>query len=141
MSWQSLSVGILSAINADTGSGGLHNSGSPLITAAYNTMAPETPTLPYVVFSMVSEVESKDYGTARAIEYLLQFDIYVDKNAATTSLYAIADRLRTVLDRVAVTAGGSTWTARQMRRTGGLSLDFDDQVLRKVEEYRVTLVG
>ena len=141
MSWQSISVGILSAINADTGSGGLRNVASPLITAAYNTMGPETPTLPYVVFSMVSEREDKDYGAARAIDYLIQFDIYVDKNAATTSLYAIADRLRTVLDRVVVTAGGATWTARQMRRVGGLPIEFDDQILRKVEEYRVVLVG
>lgn len=140
MSWQSISVGITNAIAADTGSGGLRNASAPLITAAYNTMGPETPTLPYIVFSMVSQVERSSFTAGGVIEFIVQFDIYADKNVATTNLYAIAARLKAVLHRVSPTTSVSGFTCRQMVRSGGLAPEIDDQVIRLVEEYRATVV-
>lgn len=109
MSWSALATGIVALIEADTGSGGLFEvGGANKITGIYNTVAPQTQTQPYIVFTNVSAPEIKSFDTD-AVEYTVQFDIYAPWRTDGKTVTAIADRLRTVIDRVAPSLTG--WTA------------------------------
>ncbi len=142
MSWHALAVGIDTAIDADTGSGGLRNASSPLITAGYNVEAAQGATYPYLVFFPSTQQELDSYSTGDNVLIDLDFSIFVAPTAGPTALATIANRLRTVFHRQTVTAlAGSGWTARAMRRTGALGPFFTEHTVQLNETYQATLVS
>lgn len=135
MTWQALATGISTIALADTGSGGLLHSTTPLVTGFYMNFAPQTQEVPYAVCLMASETETKVYATSpRANEYLIQFSVWTDVAVGLLPGQAIVDRIRTLFDRVAPTVSG--FTCSQMMRTGG-DVSVDDEYIHHVEQYAV----
>lgn len=138
MSFAALATGIRSLIIADTGSGGLVNSTTPLITACYTLQAPELgATLPYMVIVPVSEVEEKVFATSPRVQrFLVQLSVFTPSSANVTTGQAIVDRLRTVLDRIAPTVSG--FTASQLMRVAG-QVFIEEDTIHHTEDYEVAL--
>jgi hypothetical protein len=133
MSWEALATGIYNIATADTGTGGLLNSSTPLITGFYTNWAGQGIVMPYVTLELVSEVETKVFATApRSLEFIVQFSIWTPFENGTATGQGIADRLRTLYDRIAPTVSG--FTASQMMRLGG-SVAVEDEFVHHVEEY------
>jgi hypothetical protein len=62
---------------ADTGSGGLFNA-TALITGFYNTVASDTGTLPYVIYTTPSATPTNAF-TADVVEVQIRMQVYVKK--------------------------------------------------------------
>lgn len=123
---------VLDRVNADTGSGGLRNVTTPLITGVYNTRPPFTAEgsdpFPYLVYS-VFESENRNAFRTRVWRRRVRFDIFVqvDPNGTLDVLQRGADILRRVegdwedqavgtaptfgFDRFQPTLTSSGWTA------------------------------
>lgn len=89
-----LEAAILNRITGDTGSGGLLNAGTPLITTVYNSEFPAdedtTTDFPYIVFQ-VTDSEPADAMRTRVWKRVVVFHVYVLKQPATQ--YASGDPL------------------------------------------------
>lgn len=140
MSWHALAVGISTAIDADTGTGGLLNAGTPLITGGWNIEAPQEAVYPYIVFSPTLDEEFDSYTSGDNIRIEFDVAIYANKSGGTAAVATIANRVRTLLHRQAVTPGSGFTLAGRLRRTGGTGPIVDDQVVWQVEVYEAVLV-
>jgi len=89
--------------------------GTPTITTSrlYYMVAPEGATLPYIVYTMVSNTDSAEFFNSDDTQARIQFDIVASSRAS----YAIDDRLRTLLRYHAGTLSGLTvWTIEPANR-------------------------
>lgn len=128
MSWAALGAGIVTLIEADTGAGGLfESSGANEISGIYNTVAPQDQSQPYIVFSNVSGTEIKSFDKD-AVEYVVQFDLYAPWRTDGKKATAVADRLRTVIDRKKPTLSG--WTADYGQIIASRGPEVEDDMFR-----------
>jgi len=89
--------------------------GAPTLSVGrlYYMMAPEGATLPYCVYTMVSNTDSQTFFSSNDGQGRLQFDIVAETRAA----YAIDERLRTLLRYHSGTTGGlSCWMIEPANR-------------------------
>ncbi len=75
MDLAALGTSIKARAVADTGSGGLFNSGTPLVTGIYNTNAPDDATFPYLVYS-VAAMGPNDTFTGEVDEIMFRITVY-----------------------------------------------------------------
>lgn len=140
---------------ADTGTGGLFNVATPLVTGIYNTVAPPglESSYPYIIFN-VANLEQRDAFNVDIVDVTVRFTVINLIEQSTTSgmaeCAAIIDRLygdgidRT--DRIPtygfhrhklVIASGD-WVADTMRRTSQAQ-QHDVDHYEFIEEYRLLL--
>jgi hypothetical protein len=138
---------------ADTGSGGLRNGDSPLVTGIYNTAAVSTQQLPAIVYTVTSVDFDDSFGDARREVF---FDVHImvplvsDTIADTMKRggdilqrvegdwFEQSDRTPTYgLERHKLSLGvGTSWVA-EMIEAQDLSAQHEDNVLHWVVTYRV----
>lgn len=123
---------------ADTGSGGLFNTTTPLLNAWYTNSGEDQAALPYVIQTVVSIPE--DYAfvtTVEIMEPVFQFGVYTEKRFGEVVHQTIVTRIRAVFRRVAPTISG--YTTSQILID---SLDFHqdtDQALYSAITCRLTV--
>jgi len=78
--------------------------GAPTLTVGrlYYMVAPEEATLPYVVYTMVSNTDAQTFFDKDDTQARIQFDVVATSRAS----YAIDDRLRTLLRGYSATLSG-----------------------------------
>ena len=89
--------------------------GAPTLTIGrlYYMLAPEGATLPYVVYTMVSNEDTAEFFDSDDTQARLQFDVVGSSRAS----YAIDDRLRTLLRYHSGTLSGlAVWTIEPANR-------------------------
>jgi len=89
--------------------------GAPTLTVGrlYYLLAPEGATLPYCVYTMVSNNDSAEFFSSDDTQARIQFDVVASSRAS----YAIDDRLRTLLRYHSGTLSGLTvWTIEPANR-------------------------
>lgn len=80
-------------LKADTGTGGLYNVASPLITASHFCDASDSATYPYVVFSIEAANQSPTLLGSEVYECFIDFHIYSDKASGYAVCSSIIDRI------------------------------------------------
>lgn len=138
MSWSALAEGIYGLYAADTGSGGLAESGGDLeLTGWFNEEAPRDQEPPYVVVSLVTGDEDHVGDPDSVfIEYEFQVDVFIDRERGQPAGEAYRDRVRHILHRKTPTVTG--YTAHHLFRQGGQEV-IEDQRRRFIEEYTGTI--
>lgn len=138
MSWKDLSEAIVVLVSADTGSGGLKEpSGPNFINGPYNTVAPQTAVLPYLVMTPVSATEFKSFAKD-AFEYEIDFDIYTDVRATPNKGNVLADQLWVAIDRQAPLIDlSSPFSADKMRRISAPVTSFEIDRMVTTVTFRV----
>ena len=136
--WHTLSTAIIAAINADTGSGGLMETGAAMLTGVYNTQAPQGAGYPYIILDQVSAPALKAFDAdGNTINW--QFGVYVSQfNDNATNLDGILERLKVLFDDVTLTLGGS-WSASRSQYVQSSNTVIVDDVLYRADEYTVLL--
>lgn len=138
MLWTKVSKWLYDTAVADTGTGGLFNATTPLITGWFTNEASQDQGFPYVVCTLVSEVENDAFATAvEAVEVVFQFGVYSDADRGPTAHAAVTDRIRTLFRRVAPTISG--YTTSQVMLQGSPFHQVTDRALYSVHEARVLL--
>jgi hypothetical protein len=66
---------------ADTGSGGLFNSGTPLITGIFNNSVASSAVLPYIVYNVAADTAMHAF-TRDIFRYQFRLQVYVARNTA-----------------------------------------------------------
>lgn len=109
MPWGAVATGLYNLAIADTGTGGLFNVSSPLITGWYTGEALQNAEWPYVCCTLSADSENDVFAPApQAIETFFQFGVYSNAELGQTVNDAIQARIRTVFRRVAPTVAGYT---------------------------------
>jgi hypothetical protein len=121
--------------SADTGSGGLANASSPIVTGMFIERAPVNQATPYIVFGVRSDTEADTKGKDQAV-VRVAFNIYTTGTSGPTAQSAIVARLRTVFHRVQPTSI-SGFTFSKMQRVNGLMVPDEEEVFHMVEEYEL----
>lgn len=130
--WQA----ILDRMLADTGAGGLFQTGPPLITTAYVGQAPASTAYPYIQITQAAEGEEDTYAKD-AIELDVYFNVYhtYDTANARTTVDTITARLRTLFHRYILTPpSGSSIVLSAGQRTGSID-NSDRDTIQIVEAY------
>lgn len=136
--WHTLSAAIIAAIESDTGSGGLMQTGGAQIGGVFNTVAPDGSQYPYVILDQVSGPALKTFDSD-GDDITWQFGVYVGQyNDNATTLDGILERLKTLFDGATLSLSGG-WGASAIQRTGSSNTIVADQVLYRADEYSVTL--
>jgi hypothetical protein len=113
---KAIDTGLYTALNTDAGTamgtvtGSLNNLGA---TAVYNTIAPQTAALPYVVFSQQSGIGEWVFDD-RAWKSTLYLVKAVGQGHSAATPSALSDRFDTVLNDKPLTLTG--WTCERIRR-------------------------
>jgi hypothetical protein len=132
--WETLAGALRTVALADTGAGGLFQTGSPRITGIFNTQAPQGQAYPYVVMQAVSDV-SDDTTTTQVADLRFEFAIFAARFSSTVvDVDTIAERLRTLFHRKNIASTG--WSNIWLFRSNGFPLQFVDEVIQQNEEYR-----
>lgn len=104
MTWYSpqLEAAVRARLVADTGTGGLLNVGSPLVTAVYAGYVPETTDSPYVTFRAGSAdfTERQGFRVRVAVTEVIVECVVPEKPATTSTISSPYDRLGKICDRV-----------------------------------------
>jgi hypothetical protein len=123
----------------DTGTGGLNQTGSPLITGMFLELAPERQAFPYIVFSVQDEVADDTKGSHFTI-LLPVFNIYVSKENTVSpllnSLTVIGRRLTARYHRWQPSVVGS-YSFTLCERVGGRLIPTEDEAWHWADEYTV----
>lgn len=105
-SFTALAAVIRSTILADTGSGGVFETGGAnKIVGAWTGDAPDETSYPYVVISSVSEEPIHDFE-GEYDRVTVDLDLWTGRSAGLADAHAIRDRLRTLFSRVELTVSG-----------------------------------
>ena len=141
MSWERLAVGIRALAVADSGAGGLFQvGGANLVSGFWHALAPDKAAFPYIVFTPISSVETKGFDQD-ATNFRVQLDVYgdaLDGADPDGKVARIADRVRTVFDRVTPTLTGG-WASDAMQIVSGPRMLFDDEAYRYSMDFQVII--
>lgn len=140
MSWHALAIGLNSKMDADTGTGGLANSGSPIVNGYWNLLAPQETETPYIVMSPTLSEEFDSFTAGDQVRVEFDVAIFGPLDEGTATVATIAARVRTVLHRQAITPGTGWTMAGALRRLGSTGPIVDDQVVQQVEFYEAVMV-
>lgn len=134
-----LLTAIKARADADTGSGGLFETGAALITAWYSLLAPqEGSTYPYVVAFPIDHRRENVFETDKwSDEISLQFSVYCNGRDDLTVDQAIVDRVVDRFSRWAPTITG--WVPNQLIHDGSNLLILDNEVRHYALEFRCAL--
>lgn len=139
----SATVPLLTAIkvraDGDTGSGGLFNASTPLITGWYSRLAPqEGTTLPYVVVYDLSSVRENVFETTKwSDEVLLQFTIFFDGSSDSTVDQTVIDAVLTRFSRWAPTI--TSHSANQLIFRGENTLTLDNNIRQTALDFSCSI--
>lgn len=127
---------IIDRMLADTGAGGLFQTGSPLITTVYVGQAPASTAYPYIQITQAAETE-EDTFAKDAVELDVYFNVYATYDTANsrTTVDTITTRLRTLFHRFVLTPPtGSNILFSAAQRTGSID-NSDRDTIQIVEAY------
>lgn len=132
--WVALASAVRTIAVADTGAGGLFETGSPLVTGFFSVQAPQGHPYPYIVMQQVADPVSDTFATEGA-DILFEFVVYAARfDSDDIAVDAIAERLKTLYrDQIVAVTG---WSTATIQRTAGYAFQFVDEVIQKNEEYR-----
>jgi len=147
---------IKARIDADTGTGGISNAGTPLISGIYSSFAvtgASTASKPYIVFD-VDGAQQQDGFEIDIIELSIRLHVFARMDSATTSGFdkcsAIIDRLYgDGIDNVnripsygfhrhELTISSGKYTGSIMHRTG-MAQEHDEDHLHFIESYSLLI--
>lgn len=138
MSWAAVATGIRALLTADTGSGGLFNSGSELINAVYVDEAAENADVPFLVLTHIAPSEEFPMfnDSSEAIEYEFQAGVYTNKDVGLATHGAIQSRVRTVLRRQTPTVSGG-WRVSKIESGGEVDHQTIDDFRSTADSYSI----
>lgn len=117
MSFAALAGAIKTTLEADTGSGGVFETGGAnKLTAVYTGRVPQGTAHPYATITHVSGTREQGLDTDYSRE-VVQIDVWNDYDAGVSDSAAIIDRIDTVLNRVEITPTGFSATVGVVERT------------------------
>lgn len=119
---------------ADTGAGGLFQTGTPLITGWFWSWAPPAQAFPYVVANFINTSEDDTFDRDEYVARI-QFSIYLGRESAESTAITIANRIRTRFHRWLM-GNVDGWIAGQMARRDG-NENHTEEAYNFVEEYDV----
>jgi hypothetical protein len=116
----------------DTGAGGLFNSGTPLITGAFNRLAPEGQAFPYLIWQTPSATDYYTLTKLAKTRHVVTVKI-VDKGTSSKTAGAALDRVAVLLTdgTLAVTGFTVLVSRREQYRQ---RVEVDDGIEYPVEE-------
>lgn len=135
-----LATGLRALATADTGTGGLFNSSSPLLTGFYTEEAPQNAVPPYAVMSSTGTLRENVFDNTRRVEDVgFQIGVTSKRSDVDPDNHStIVERMHTVFDRVAPTVTG--WTASQCIPEGRpVEAEVDGNTIYTVLEYSILL--
>lgn len=133
--WIALSTAIRTAALADVGTGGLFQTGTPMVTGLFSVKAPQNQPYPYIVLQQVSEPQSDTFNTEGG-DITFEFAIYGREYTATVATVdTITERLKVLFRKKTLTLTGG-WSTASVHRAAGYAVVIADEVIQKNEEYR-----
>ena len=134
MSTAAVSKAIRTRALADTGAGGLFETGNPLLTGWFWDWAPPEQAFPYVVLTFISTQEDDTFDRDEYIARM-QIALYCGRESSLTTANTIIQRIRTLFHRWNPTAIDG-WIGGIMARTGG-NENHTEEAYNFVEEYEL----
>lgn len=141
--FEAISAAIITVILADTGTGGMFNSSTPLLTsgAVYVSRVPDNMAFPYLVLHPVAMGDDSAFS-ADIQTIVIQFSVFGKRDGIAASgttagedlvaVNAALDRLHTLIQRQTFTVSG--WGTAVGRRVGGAQID-DDVSYQRTTDY------
>jgi len=110
--------------------------GKSLVNGFFHDEAPRDAVMPYIVYYIISNVTDLAFAAANSVEdNMVQFSIY-DKSASASTTGDIRDKLRTALDRQALTYDSKTACGGCVRINGTDASKTEDGWMA-TEDYRI----
>ena len=106
------------------------------IKKVYNTMAPQTATLPYLVYGLLTDMPMGDFADQATIENMT-FYINCFSSTSVANVMQIADLVKTAMDDVTLTITDYTAMICMREFTGNVNYDTDNKVYSLSLRYRV----
>lgn len=143
---------ILARAQADTGTGGLFNSGTPLVTGIFNTFGPRGQAFPHMIFVLESAAQRDAMNTStRLVQWGLHTYIEEKPASGAAPFAAYSTIMERVLgdwtaqsnrtpsygfDRWTPTLSGSGWSATITEHTGSRT-SHETGFLHFIEDFQV----
>jgi len=102
----------------------------------YNTVAPQTATLPYVVFGLLTDVPIGTFTRIAAIEDMT-FYVNCFTSTSVAHAYTLAGLVNTILSNASLTISGYTAMVCKREYVGSVLYDTDNKVYQIPLRYRV----
>ncbi len=102
----------------------------------YNTMAPQTATLPYLVYGILTDMPDGTFTDLAAIENMT-FYVNCFSSTSVAHVMQIADLVKTAMDNVTLTITGYTSMVCMREFTGNVNYDVDNKTYQIPLRYRV----
>lgn len=136
MSVAAVSKAIRTRALADTGAGGLFQTGSPMLTGWFWDWAPPAQAFPYVVMTFVDTTED---DTFERDEYAarVQLAVYLGRESTIETAVTIVERIRTRFHRWNP-ASLDGWVGGIMARKNG-NTNHTEEAYNFVEEYELRM--
>jgi hypothetical protein len=102
----------------------------------YNTMAPQTAVLPYVVYGLLTDMPLGDFADPATIEDMT-FYVNVFSSTSVAHVMQIADLVKTVMDNVTLSITGYTAMRCMREFTSNVNYNVETKVFSVSLRYRV----
>lgn len=137
--WTGLGKAVRDALVADTGSGGLwETSGAAKVGAVYVDRAPEQAALDYLLVTPTGNTREHVFAASdETWEVGFQVDLYTPAVNGLEKHELIGERVRTLLDRVALTVSG--WTVSQAFLDSEQPSQVESESFRTAFDFRVVM--
>lgn len=106
------------------------------VKKVYNTMAPQTASLPYLVYGLLTDMPMGDFADQATIENMT-FYINCFSSTSVANVMQIADLVKAAMDDVDLTITGYTAMVCMREFTGNVNYDTDNKVYSLPLRYRV----
>jgi hypothetical protein len=128
-------------IDADTGAGGLRNTTTPLVSAAYAIRGPQLPTSdpkPFILITPVSAVTDVAFSNSvYGFDVTFQTAVIAFSDPGLTALCLVQARLFAQLHRWAPTISG--YTASQIIHLSGSIEDPQEETLNAIDVWQIRI--
>ena len=132
---ENFTIGFYTALTANTALN------TKLVTTAtdskiYNTVAPQTSTLPYLTFGLLTDMP---VGTFEDLAIIEDMTYYVNCFSSTSVAHTlqIADLIKAAMDNISLTIDGYTSMKCMREFTGNVNYEIDTKVYSLPLRYRV----
>lgn len=123
---------IYTRLSGDTGAGGV----STLVSGhIWESEAKQGETYPNLVFRIVSDPSEFYFGGAEDLIAEMQIDIYGRRRSGSAALRPVAERVRTILHNLSITATGFSGASIQCIDRGVPMIE--DDAYRIMQRYRI----
>lgn len=136
--WTGLGKAIRDVMVADTGVGGMYETSGAAKVEVYLNRPPEQAALDYVLILPTGNTREHVFDrTDMTWEVGFQVDIYTPVTAGMVKHELVRERVRTLLDRVALTVSG--WVVNQAFLDSEQPVQVEAEALRTTLDFRVVM--